>query len=105
MPKPRSFIFNDLQGFRGTLGAQTVEDELEVFATFGRRIGVADIQLGAGERQSFLIPERIPEAEGTLAARIRVRSDQPIAVQQLFGLTRPDGSAAALSAVPGTPVP
>ncbi|MEE8583865.1 MAG: hypothetical protein V3T83_03335, partial [Acidobacteriota bacterium] len=62
-------------------------------------------ELAAGERQSFLIPERIPEAEGTLAGRIRIRSDQPIAAQQLFGLTRPDGSVAALSAIPGIPVP
>lgn len=85
-------------------GQQSTAVTVEVFSTSGLRIGSATIQLAVGERQSFLIPERIPEAQGTLAGRIRVRSDQPIASQQLFGLTRSDGSVSALSAVPGNPI-
>ncbi|MEE8587682.1 MAG: hypothetical protein V3T83_22830 [Acidobacteriota bacterium] len=40
-----------------------------------------------------------------MAGRILVRSDQPIAAQQLFGLTRPDGTVAALSCWGRSPLP
>lgn len=86
-------------------GPETATATVSVFTSSAVMIGAADIELLAGERQSFLIPERIPTANGTLSGRITVQSNRPIAAQQLFGLTRADGSVSALSAVPGTPLP
>ncbi len=82
-------------------GDQAAVVDVDVVSAIGELVGTAQIDLGAGQRTSKLIPELVPDSEGQAGGYVRIRSDQPLIGQQLFAAI--DGGGIRLfSAVPPT---
>jgi len=84
-------------------GDQAAVVDIDVVNAMGELVGTAQIDLGAGERTSKLVPELVPDSDGQAGGYVRIRSDQPLIAQQLFAAL--GGSGIRLfSAVPPTVV-
>ncbi len=72
---------------------------VEVTRSDGTVTGSATRLLQVGQRLSQLVPELVPQSNGQAGGYIRIRSDQPVIAQMLFGALNNQGIV-LLSAVP-----
>jgi hypothetical protein len=85
-------------------GAAAAEIEIEVISATGESVGNATRQLPAGQRLSRLVDQLVTDSAGQAGGYVRIRSDQPIVAQLLFGTVKSGGQITLFSAVPPTVV-
>jgi len=83
-------------------GQNDTDITIEVISAGGEMVGQSIQPLGAGLRLSKLVPELVPTSEGQVGGYIRIRSDQPVIGQLLFGALGFNGIPTFFSAVPPT---